>query len=154
MIIDNLHTSQCEYGNMDGRLARAFAWLRANDLKAIQPGQVIPIEDHRISAQIQSYLTIRPSEGSFETHRSFIDIQIMVRGAEVMYWTPAANLTKIKTPYNYENDIVFFEEPELSIPFRVADGDFAIFFPSDGHKPKCLISYPAEVGKIVVKVAV
>jgi YhcH/YjgK/YiaL family protein len=154
MIIDNLHTSQCDYGNLDGRLARAFAWLRATDLKALKPGQVVQIEDRRISAQIQSYSTINPADGSFETHRSFIDIQFMTRGAEIMYWTPAANLSRIKTPYNYEKDLVFFEEPDFSLPLQVNEGDFAVFFPSDGHKPKCMISRPAEVGKIVVKVAV
>ena len=154
MIIDNLYTSQCDYGNMDCRLARAFDWLRGTDLKAIQPGQVIQIDQRRVSAQIQSYTSIRPEDGSFETHRSFIDIQIVVKGREVMYWTPAVNLTKIKTPYDFEKDLVFFEEPAFSIPFQVNEGDFAVFFPSDGHKPRCQVAGPEEVGKIVVKVAV
>ena len=154
MIIDNLHNTQCDYGNMDGRLARAFAWLRSTDLKALKPDQAIPVEDRRIVAITQSYQTINPADAAFETHRAFIDIQIMVSGSEIMYWSPAAKLTKVKTPYNYEKDLVFFEEPEFSVPMPFHEGDFAVFFPSDGHKARCRLGEPAKVGKIVVKVAV
>lgn len=154
MILDNLYTTQCDYGNMGARLDRAFTWLRNNDLKAIQPGQIIDVEGKWISAQIQAYDTINPAEGFFEMHRSFIDIQIVVAGSEIMYWTPGARLETVKTPYDYDRDIVFFEEPAFSVPFTVHEGEFAVFFPSDGHKPRCKVGETVSVRKIVVKVAV
>ncbi len=155
MIIDNLHTSLCDYGNMDVRLAKAFDWLKATDLKALAPDQAIVIDGNRVKAQIQAYETIKPETGSFETHRSYIDIQIMVEGQEIMYWAPMSELTAIKTPYNFEKDLVFFEEPKHKIPMLFREGDFAVFFPTDGHKPRCQAAGKAEkVKKIVVKVAV
>lgn len=154
MIVDNLYTSQCDYGNMDCRLARAFDWLRTNDLKSIKPDQFVTVDQKRIVAQIQAYTTITPEEGGFEAHRSFIDIQIVVSGCETIYWAPLAHLPKIKTPYNYDKDIVIFEDPEYCTPVRLHEGDFVVLFPTDGHKARCQVSGPAQVGKIVVKVSV
>lgn len=154
MIIDNLYTSQSDYGSLNPKLGRAFEWLKANDLKSIKPGQVIKVDGDRISAQIHSYDSIRPEEARFEAHRCYIDIQIVVSGSEMIYWSPLSRLTKIQTPYDYARDLVFFEDPDFSIPLRLEAGDYAVFFPSDGHKPKCVVSDPVKVGKIVVKVAV
>ena len=155
MIIDNLRTGMCDYGNMDVRLAKAFAWLKTTDLKALDPDQTIVIDDNRIKAMIQAYDSIKPADGSFEAHRMYIDIQIVVTGQEIMYWSPASELTSVKTPYNYEKDAIFFEEPKHSIPMLFRENDFAVFFPSDGHKPRCQAAgKPEKVRKIVVKVAV
>lgn len=155
MILDNLAATRAAYENMDERLSRAFDWLRSTDLATIAPDQKVVIDGDRVYAQGQSYETIDPADGRFEAHRNYIDIQIMVSGTEVMYWTPLADLPVAKTPYSYERDVVFFEEPSFVVPLTLRAGDFAVFFPSDGHKPKCRHNNTAEkVHKIVVKIAV
>lgn len=154
MIMDNLYTSHVDYGEMSAKLDKAFAWLRANDLKSIKPGQKIVIDGERINAQIQAYETLQPHETRFEAHRSYIDIQIVVSGREIIYWAPLAALTEIDTPYNYEKDAVFFKDPQVSVPLTLQEGDYAVFFPTDGHKPRCVVAESEPVGKIVVKVAV
>lgn len=154
MILDNLHNTLAAYENMDARLAKAFDWLRATNLSALAMGEKIVIDGNRVYALTQSYDTIDPSEGSFEAHRSYIDIQIMLSGSEVMLWTPLADLPTVKTPYNYEKDLVFFEEPAFFVPLTVRAGDFAVFFPSDGHKPRCRNGTSEKIRKIVVKIAV
>lgn len=154
MIVDNLYTAMCDYGNMDCRLAKALEWLRGNDLKSIAPDQVIVVDGNRVKAQIQAYSTIPAEQGMFETHRSFIDIQIVVEGREIIEWAPLAKLGKVKVPYDFDRDLVFFENPAQSTSVYLEEGDYAVFFPSDGHKPRIMISAPAPVRKIVVKVAV
>jgi biofilm protein TabA len=154
MILDNLNTTLADYGAINPKIARAIEWLKSRDLSALEPGQVITVDGDRIKAQIHSYDTQDESQGYFEVHRLFIDIQIIVSGEETIFWTPLARLPQIRTPYNFEKDIVFFEEPEWSVPLRMEAGDFAILFPSDGHKPKCKVGVPMTVRKIVVKVAV
>ena len=154
MILDNLTTTLADYGAVNPKIARAIEWLKSRDLAALEPGQVITVDGERITAQIQSYTTIEPSEGLFETHRLFIDIQVITSGHETIYWAPLARLPEIHTPYSYENDLIFYNEPAMSVPVHMEAGDFAIFFPSDGHKPKCHTAGPKQVGKIVVKVAV
>lgn len=154
MILDNLATTRVAYENMDVRLAKAFAWLRATDLDAIPPDEKIFIDGERVYAMSQSYETIEPHIGSFEAHRNYIDIQIMVAGEEIMYWAPLSDLAVIKKEYNYGKDAVFFEEPAVSVPLLVRAGEFAVFFPSDGHKPRCRNGNPETIRKIVVKIAV
>lgn len=154
MILDNLANTRAAYENMDARLARAIEWLRATDLAAIADGQKISIDGERVYAMSQSYETIDPAEGFYEAHRNYIDIQIMVEGSEVMYWTPLADLPTVKTPYNPDRDVVFFEEPSFGVPMPVRAGDFAVFFPSDGHKPRCRNGAAEKIRKIVVKIAV
>ncbi len=154
MILDNLATTRVAYENMDARLARAIDWLRAADLSAIAKGEKILIDGDRVYAMGQSYETIDPAAGSYETHRNYIDIQIMVEGEEIMYWTPLADLSTVKTPYSPERDVEFFEEPAFGVPLTVRAGDFAVFFPSDGHKPRCRIGEAKTIRKIVVKIAV
>lgn len=154
MIVDNLYTSHVDYGPMNAKLDKAFTWLRSNDLKSIKSGQTIVVDGDRISAQIQSYDSLKPNEIRFEAHRAYIDIQIVVTGREIVYWAPLARLTKIDTPYNYEKDVVFFKDPEIAVPVQLEEGDYAVFFPTDGHKPRCVVAESEPVGKIVVKVAV
>lgn len=153
MIMDNLYTSHVDYGQMNAKLDKAFAWLKANDLKSIKPGQTIVVDGERISAQIQSYDSVKPNEIRFEAHRSYIDIQIVVTGREIIYWAPLARMTEIDAAYNYDKDVVFFKDPEIAVPLRLEEGDYAVFFPTDGHKPRCVVSESEPVGKIVVKVA-
>lgn len=154
MMMDNLYTSHVDYGQMSAKLDKAFAWLKSNDLTSIEPGQTVVVDAERISAQIQAYQSLHPKEMHFEAHRSYIDIQLVVSGRETIYWAPLARLPRINTPYNYDKDVVFFEDPEISVPLRLEAGDYAVFFPTDGHKPKCVVTEPESVTKIVVKVAV
>lgn len=154
MIMDNLYTSHVDYGQMSVKLDKAFSWLRANDLKSFQPGQKIVIDGDRIHVQVQGYDSLQPHEARFEAHRSYIDIQIVVSGREIIYWAPLASLTEIDTAYNYEKDIVYFKDPQVSVPLTLQEGDYAVFFPTDGHKPRCNVSQSEPVGKIVVKIAV
>ena len=155
MIVDNLYTSRTDYGSMSPKLARALEWLKANDLRSLEPDQTITVDGARISAQIQAYDSILPQDTRFEAHRSYIDIQIVLSGKEIVYWCPLERLTKIAVPYDYEKDIVFFDDPDVpSTPMRLEAGDYAVLFPSDGHKPRCVVDAPEPVGKIVVKVSV
>ncbi len=154
MILDNLTTTLTDYSAINPKIGRAIEWLKSRDLTELVPGQVIEIDGPRISAQIQAYSSIDPSEARFETHRLFIDIQVITSGQETIYWAPLSRLPEIHTPYDYEKDLIFYSDPSTTVPIHMEAGDFAIFFPSDGHKPKCFATGPEPVGKIVVKVAV
>lgn len=154
MILDNLYTTRVAYENMDERLSKAFDWLRSTDLKSLTPDTKVVIDGERVFAQVQSYDTIKPETGDFETHRSYIDIQVVVTGTETIMWTPLAKLTAVKTPYDFGRDLVFFEEPDFQVALPMNEGDFTVLFPTDGHKPRCQNGGVSKVLKIVVKIAV
>ena len=68
-----------------------------------------------------------------------------------MTYAPADTLTPTG-PYDAQKDVIKFDNsnPGLKVPCQA--GDFMIFFPWDGHKPKAASGEPCEVKKVVVKI--
>lgn len=154
MIMDNLYTSRADYGLMSTKLEKAFEWLKANDLRAIEDGQTIAVDSPRISARVQAYETLAPHKVRFEAHRAYIDIQLVLSGREAIYWAPLARVPEVSVPYDHDKDVILFEEPDVAVALTLEAGDYAVFFPTDAHKPGCVAAQPGHVRKIVMKVAV
>lgn len=93
-------------------------------------------------------------QGDFETHRNYVDVQILVSGNEIIYVAPAELLGVETVAYNEQKDIAFFAEPQQSIAIQMKPGVYALFFPSDGHKPSMSVSHNQDesVKKIVIKI--
>jgi YhcH/YjgK/YiaL family protein len=53
-----------------------------------------------------------------------------------------------------ENDVVFYEDPELYGQVLLKEGDLIVVAPEDAHKPRCAAGKPAPVKKVVVKVKI
>lgn len=102
-------------------------------------------------ALVQEYQT-QPAAGAlFESHRRFIDIQYVARGSETIYF---ATLDQLKAgDYQPEKDYLPLEGSGSALAMQA--GDFAVFFPQDGHLPSRFAGdRPGAVRKIVVKIPV
>ena len=110
------------------------------------------IDGHDCYALVQSYKTRPLAQAKFEVHRQYTDIQFIVAGRETLLWAPLAMLTKVTQPYSTEKDVAFFDLPEQATPVRLIAGQFAIFFPTDGHAPCLECDGPSDVKKVVIKV--
>ncbi|MEY4916835.1 MAG: hypothetical protein RL616_748, partial [Verrucomicrobiota bacterium] len=86
-------------------------------------------------------------------HRKSVE-KFIQSGQETILWTPLAVLTEIVQPYAVEKDIAFFATPPHVTPIHLRAGDFAIFFPTDGHAPGLEYGGRAKVRKTVIKVRV
>jgi biofilm protein TabA len=138
------------YTGLSPRFAAAFEFLE--QLPAGQPDTRYDIEGDNCFALVQTYTT-RPLAGAmFEAHRQYIDIQFLQTGRETLLWTPLAALTQVTRPYAADKDIAFFASPPHWTPINLQAGQFAIFFPEDGHAPGLESGNPSEVRKIVIKV--
>jgi YhcH/YjgK/YiaL family protein len=105
-----------------------------------------------ISASLSSYATDDPAAKGFEAHGRYIDIQVVLRGSETLYWAPLASLEP-QGEYSEAKDIAFYAGPAgLAVPLE--PGWFTVLFPQDAHKPGCLRGSSAQVRKLVIKVAV
>ena len=112
------------------------------------------IDGEQVYALVQSYQTLPMSEAKYEAHRSYIDIQYILSGTEVMGWAPLDQL-QITQDYQPEKDILFGTcAPQSITPLVVAAGQAAVFFPEDAHAPKLALGSPAQVKKIVVKIQI
>ncbi len=151
MIIDTIHNAGL-YKPVSKNIATAFEWMTNETIDALEAPNVITVDGDRVFAQIQAYESLDPSEQRFESHRNYIDIQYVQSGNETILWTPIETLT-VKEEYDPETDNMFYHDAQAT-ELQLHAGYFAIFFPRDGHKPRCLLGAREPIGKIVVKVAV
>ena len=150
MILDSL-TRAAAYRSLGQRVAAGFDYLTAFDLDTPIGRHLIDGED--LFAVVQEYETSPATEKRFESHLRYIDIQYLVSGRERMLYAPAETL-HVETPYNDEKDVAFYQDPPVSSSFLVLPGQFALFYPADGHKPGVMAGGRDAVRKIVLKVRV
>jgi len=131
---------------------RIMDYLDTTDLSSLELGR------HEISTEsvfilVQEYFTKAEGEKKWESHRKYIDIQIVVSGEEYIGHCPTV-LLKSKDGYNDDKDITLYgddstEHSKLLVP----QNHFCMFFPQDGHKPGINVSGESAVRKAVIKVA-
>ena len=139
-----------KYNYLDDKFKAAYAWLRDTDIAALSAGSYPVCEG--VTANVQEYDTFPASEGSFETHDAYFDIQYVISGKEQFGYCKREGLVlKQDVP---ENDVKFYEEPALSGSVLLLPGDLIVVAPEDAHKPRCAAGAPEFVRKVVVKVKV
>lgn len=103
----------------------------------------------------QVYQAKARPDGFFESHRKFIDVQVIVAGEEAMEVDDISRLT-VTMEFNAERDLIKYAEATHASRLVMRAGDAALFFPADGHMPSLqLTNGKAQVvHKAVVKVPV
>jgi len=105
-------------------------------------------------AGIDAYETKNRAMAKLETHRKYVDIQLLLSGEEIIDVYPKAGL-KVAQPYNPERDAEFYQVPEETpVSVRLSPGHFLVFFPDDAHMPCVSVGpTPQPVKKVVIKIA-
>lgn len=104
-------------------------------------------------AMEQAYVTKLRSESFFESHRTYIDLQLMVTGEELMEVEDISRLT-VAEAYVPERDVVKYADVATASQVRLRPGDVALYFPSDGHMGSLRSGGQVLVRKVVVKIPV
>ena len=149
MIIDNIQNAE-RYSSLHPLFGKAFDFLRRTDLSNLKQDRY-NLEGEDLFALIQRYTT-RDAAGSLpEAHKRYIDIQYIAKGKETIGVSPKLILPVIQ-PYNADSDILFYEDFNDS-PTLLEEGDFAVFFPGESHRPCCHpAGSPEDVTKILLKI--
>ncbi len=150
MILDRLENSD-RYAFLGSRFAKAFELLTTQDLTAQEAGNY-EVDGKKLYYMVQNYTTKPKEERRFESHRIYADIQVVFSGRETMGLTQVTGL-EVQTPYEGEKDIIFFATPSEYMDLKMSSGDFIVLFPGEAHMPQCQWGGPAQVSKIVFKVA-
>ncbi|EKQ56381.1 MULTISPECIES: YhcH/YjgK/YiaL family protein [unclassified Clostridium] len=150
MIYDNIKNNR-DYSSLNRSFIKAFDFLKNYDLKTLEPGEY-NIDGDKIFANVQEYTTQWEDEKKLEAHEKYIDIQLIIEGQEIMGFAPVRDL-EIQEDLRTEKDLMFFKEISDYSRIQFTSGDYAIFFPEDGHKPGCALNKCSKVKKVVVKVA-
>ena len=100
----------------------------------------------------QVYLARPRPEVFFESHRKYIDVQVIVEGAERMEVEDISRLT-VSQPYLDERDLIKYEDTATASHLAMSAGNVAVFYPVDGHMSTLQpATGPVLVRKAVVKV--
>ncbi len=146
MIIDRLANASPLYRLPPG-LARALEYLRATDMRSVALGRH-DLDGDQLFALVQEYTTRAADQCVWEAHRRYVDVQLVVTGAERMGVAALGQLRE-REAYDSARDVAFFEPGSEFVTIRA--GMFAIFGPEDVHSPCHAAGQPALVRKVVVK---
>jgi biofilm protein TabA len=147
MIVDRIEHGAL-YNSLHPLFVAAFAELSGAPLRALAPGRH-PIQGDRLYVSVQRD-DARPREQVvLESHRKYIDIQLLLDGEESIGWRSLDQCKVIRSPYDDAKDFMTYSDaPSLWIPMTA--GTFAIFFPTDAHAP---LAGSGRLHKAVMKVA-
>jgi biofilm protein TabA len=101
----------------------------------------------------QAYVSKPRAEGRWESHRAYIDVQVIVSGEEIMEVTDIGAL-QVEEDLTPGKDVLFYRSFDQASVLRVKAGEIGVFFPVDAHLPSLAVTEPALVRKTVVKVPV
>ena len=147
MITDTI-TNAARYAALHPDFADAVRLLQTLDFTALPDGQV-PYANPNIRLFVGSEPMRSKAEAKPEAHLKHIDIQVPISGEETYGWIDRSRLQHGQG-YNEERDIEFFRcTPETWFDLEI--GEFALFFPNDGHAP--LVGKPGQtIRKAVFKI--
>jgi YhcH/YjgK/YiaL family protein len=128
---------------------KAFEYVKNTDFSQLKDGKV-ETGDPRLFFSIVNIRGRDPQDATIETHQKYIDIQVPIVGVESIGWTAGDGLTIISEPYNREKDVTFYFDFPTTYT-KIYPGQFAIYFPEDGHAPGI---GQGDIRKVIVKVAV
>lgn len=146
----------------DPRFKAAFEYVA----EALKPGSAVrrrieavavgATDRHDLSggafALEQAYLSKPRHEAFLESHRKYIDVQVVLVGEEIQEVVDIAKMS-VDAPYDPERDFIKYHDFTDTSLLSARDGLVGIYFPVDGHISRAS-GQPVLVRKTVVKVPV
>ena len=147
MIFDDLINFENYIIFQDKAANKINAFLKTLNQNTTLGKHVIDGED--IFANIFTYDT--RTEGEFEAHREYVDIQLLLAGEEDIYFDSAIGAQSTKA---YEPDCEMFKfTPATAGKCNIRVGNFAVFMPYELHMPNMQSAKgPSTNIKVVIKV--
>ena len=148
MILDSLKNAAL-YAEMHPRFKTVFDYIASHDLAAMECGRH-DIDGDNIFVVVQEW-DLRPTnEARLELHRKYIDIQLVLDGAdEVFGWSEKKDCLMPEADFDEQKDVQFFTDIPQCF-YSVAKGQFSILYPEDGHAP---MLGEGHVKKCIFKIA-
>ena len=148
MILDQINNKDL-YVKAHPLFEKAFNFIEEYLKNPKEPGEY-QICGEDLFAKVMKYET--RSEGYFEVHNKYIDIQFIAEGEEWVGYGKRGDFTPVEV--NEEQDYIFMEGDGQKSDFVLSKGEFVVFFPEDAHKPSMDTKQKNQVTKVVLKVKV
>jgi YhcH/YjgK/YiaL family protein len=139
------------YKGISTSLDEAIDYVLNTDLLTLEIGKYVVSEN--VIVNRQRYFGKEFDVCAPETHKKYLDLQIVVKGSEGFGYAHIDNETlKTKEGYNEEKDVEKYTVKDEFI-YVLKDGGFAIVFPEDVHRPGIRID-DQEIEKVVIKIKI
>lgn len=126
-----------------------FDYIKANDLLNAELGKIEVVgDDLFINNVCLDGKTVEAA--ALEAHENYIDIHVLLEGAEQISWKALEDMQDVSIPYNADKDVVFFsDKPDECVALQ--PGQFIVVFPEDVHGPNI---GSGKIRKLIAKVRV
>jgi len=149
MIVDRIENAGL-YKPLHKGFEKAFTVLAEPGL-AKKPDGRYSLDADDVYYIVQHYTTKPMAQGRFESHRKYIEIQVLLAGQELLAYSPTAGLEVVE-PYSEQKDIMFYRVGTIIAQTKLEPGLFCLLYPHDAHLPSCQVTCPAPVHKVVFKI--
>ncbi|MGF1764425.1 YhcH/YjgK/YiaL family protein [Aliivibrio kagoshimensis] len=110
-----------------------------------------PLSKEDVFVMLVSTQTEPLEEKVAEIHKHYIDVQILLSGAERLGYSN--NLNNVHASLTeLENDVLFVDEVQHENFVDLHSGDFVVFYPNQIHRPLCAITEASSIRKAVLKI--
>ena len=153
MIFGHVNDLDSTFFWLPAPLKTAVAHLKQTDFLALPAGNY-DLQGKDIYVQVIDMATKPFAETRPEVHRQYIDVQFLVRGRERIGVASDTGRNAVAEDRLAERDLLFYAGMENESTLTMTPGSFAVFLPSDVHRPACAFDQPEPIRKVVVKVRV
>lgn len=148
MIVSNLQNSN-RIESLHPLFKTLFDYVKSHDLLHAELGRIELDGDNLFINNVNPECV--PAEKQvLEVHRTYIDVHILLEGAERIGWKAMEDVIKETKPYETEGDCALYaDEPTTFVD--LLPGQFAIVFPEDPHGP---VIGNGKIRKLIAKVKI
>lgn len=151
MIFGNVKDLDTSFAWLPAPLRTAVEHLKTTDFAALPAGNY-ELQGKDIIVQVIDMMTRPIGETHPEVHRQNIDVQFLVRGSEQIGVATDTDNNQVGKDMLAERDLLLYTGMENESTLTMTPGSFAVFLPTDVHRPGCAAGAPQEIRKVVVKV--
>jgi YhcH/YjgK/YiaL family protein len=132
-------------------LKTAVEHLKTTDFAALPVGNY-ELQGRDIHVQVIDLHTRPFAETFAEVHREYIDVQFLVHGSEKIGVATDTGNNVVSRDKLDAHDLLLYTGMENESTLTMTPGSFAVFLPTDAHRPGCAADQPQAIRKVVVKV--
>ena len=153
MIFGNVRDIDSSFGWLPAPLKTAVEHLRNTDFSKLDTGSY-EVQGRDIYVQVIDLTTKPVAETRPEVHVKHIDVHFLVHGEEQIGFASETGDNETNEDLLESRDLLFYSGVKNESWIRMTPGSFAIFLPTDVHRPACAVNAPTAIRKVVVKVRV
>lgn len=148
MIFGNLKYAE-KYNFLPEKIKACFTYAKEHDLATYDKGSY-KINGDEFFVNIENYATVKREERFWEAHRKYIDVHMIIEGAESID-VGFCDAMQIKL-FDEKRDFVELEGKEQATIHLLNKGDFLICYPEDAHRTAIMYQQSEKIKKAIFKI--